>query len=196
MQDFKEGKDLVKVIGKRKVKDAFYVFGMGLPILTFFSFLGILMKSNQSSSLAIASMGGHFSLFTRVFEARKKYRKETAKKLEELSKDIAELVGDPNWRVYKLDDIVIIPRNIKVAENLESLNIVPIYKKGEFIIMRGNYSLEILAQYKEDGKVVVKILDDDEVKEELDNFGDGMKRIILRNKGKEALMLGEKKDNN
>ena len=45
-------------------------------------------------------------------------------------------------------------------------------------------------------KVVVKILDEDEVKEELDNFGDGMKRIILRNKGKEALMLGEKRDNN
>ncbi len=192
MQDFKEGKDLVKVIGKRKAKDALYVFGMSLPILTFFSFLGFLMKSNQPNSLAIASMGGHFSLFTRVFEARKKYRKETAKILEELSKDIAEFVGNPNWRVYKLEDIMIIPRNIKVAENLDSLNIVPIYKKGEFIIMRGNYSLEILAQYKEDGKVVVKILDENEVKEELDNFGDGIKRIILRNKGKEALISGEK----
>ncbi len=62
--------------------------------------------------------------------------------------------------------IDIIPKNVKIGENLEASNAIPIFKEGKYIIVH-NYSAPIILQeYKKDtGDVVVEFLEENEVKE-------------------------------
>ncbi len=180
MQDFSNDKDIVKVIRKRKSKRTLIRCGMTLPLVIYFFLLGNSLVGGIPIATVFALTAGFFSIFNFSNNSREESREKTREILEELSKDIAKFVENPNWRIFRLDDITIIPKNIKVGENLDSLNIVPIFKKGKFIIIQGSHSLEILAQYDEDDKTVVKILDKDEVTEEYSQFDEKTKRKMYR----------------
>ncbi len=178
MQDFKENENVVKVIRSRKARTALLKCGLWVPLVSWVSVMTIAYISKQSFMQSLSSGSLFLPTFNLCMNSRDESREKTTKVLESLSKDISKAIEVPHWRVSRLDDIFIIPKNIKVGENLDAINIVPIYKKGKFIIIKGNYSLEILAQYKEDGKTVVKILDDDEIREEYEGFNEIIKRKI------------------
>lgn len=173
MQDFKEDKDLVKVIGKRKTRNALYRWALAFPILSFYLLAGIIVASQESFSRGLPLVGGFFSSFSVILNNSKNVEYKNHEMLFKLSHDVAKVIGDSFWSVDKLKDIAIIPGNIKVGENLDSINIAPILKKGQYIVMRGNYSLQILVQYEEDDKTVVKLLDRDEIAEVYNALSDG-----------------------
>lgn len=176
MQDFKYDTDIVKVIKKRKAKRTLIRCGIAFPIFAVLSIFGLALSKPGSFLQILTSSGGFISVLNVVLSSKGETKQETEKVLEDLSKDIARVVKDPAWRVYRLDDITIIPKNIQIGENLEAINIIPIFKEGKFIIIQGNHSLEILAQYDEDEKPVVKILDEDEVMYEYTQFDEKTKR--------------------
>ena len=175
MQDFKDDSDMVKVIRKRKMKRNLIKCGFALPPLTYLSLLGLAFAKILPFSQVFSSTALVFCPFNISNVYSDDVRKETNKVLDGISNDISEAIGDSLWKVRDLEDITIIPKNIQVGEDLEAINIVPIFKEGKYIIIRGNSSLQILAQYEEDGKNVVKILDENEVSDEYNSFDDKTK---------------------
>ena len=180
MQDFKDDSDMVKVIRKRKMKRNLIKCGFTLPPLTYLSLLGLAFAKILPFSQVFSSTALVFCPFNISNVYSDDVRKETNKVLDGISNDISEAIGDSLWKVRDLEDITIIPKNIQVGEDLEAINIVPIFKEGKYIIIRGNSSLQILAQYEEDGKNVVKILDENEVSDEYNSFDDKTKKKIER----------------
>ena len=180
MQDFKDDSDMVKVIRKRKMKRNLIKCGFALPPLTYLSLLGLAFAKILPFSQVFSSTALVFCPFNISNVYSDDVRKETNKVLDGISNDISEAIGDSLWKVRDLEDITIIPKNIQVGEDLEAINIVPIFKEGKYIIIRGNSSLQILAQYEEDGKNVVKILDENEVSDEYNSFDDKTKKKIER----------------
>ncbi|MDE6292356.1 MAG: hypothetical protein K2L98_01600 [Bacilli bacterium] len=176
MQDFKDDTDIVKVIKKRKATRTLIRCGIAFPLFAILSVFGLALSKPDSFLQILPCSGGFISVLNFVLSSKGETNQETENVLDDLSKDIAQAVGDPAWHVYRLDDITIIPKNIQIGENLEAINIIPIFKEGKFIIIQGNHSLEILAQYDEDGKTVVKILDEDEVMYEYTQFDEKTKR--------------------
>lgn len=181
MQDFKEDENVVKVIRSRKSRGILLKCGLYCPLVSWFAVMILGSLSGQPIMKSLSSGSGFLSTFNLCMLSRDDSKKKTVKVLEKLSKEISKYTEDSRWSIRRLDDIIIIPKNIKVDEDLESLNIVPIFKKGKFIIMKGTYSLEILAQYEEDGKTVVKMLDKDEVAEAYNEFDEKIKRKIQKN---------------
>ncbi len=181
MQDFKEDENVVKVIRSRKSRGILLKCGLYCPLVSWLAVMILGSLSGQPIMKSLSSGSGFLSTFNLCMLSRDDSKKKTVKVLEKLSKEISKYTEDSRWSIRRLDDIIIIPKNIKVDEDLESLNIVPIFKKGKFIIMKGTYSLEILAQYEEDGKTIVKMLDKDEVAEAYNEFDEKIKRKIQKN---------------
>ncbi len=77
---------------------------------------------------------------------------------------IGEIKGITNKDLsnVKIQDLDIVPRNIKVDEDLESLNIVPIFKEGHYIIIGSVLDGVVLRQIEEDGKEKIDLLDEEE----------------------------------
>lgn len=180
MKDFKENQNVVKVIRKRRSKRNLIRCGLTLPFLTYLSLWGIAAFGVIPFATVLSSTAMFTSIFYVSSNSKPEYRKKTKDFLTELSKDIARFNGEPSWRINSLDNITIIPKNVKVGENLEALNAVPIFKKGKYIIIEGNHSVEILAQYKENDKDVVKILDEYEVEEEYNALDEKTKHKVHR----------------
>lgn len=61
-----------------------------------------------------------------------------------------------------LKDLEIVPKNIQVGENLEAVNIIPIFKEGHYIILGRVLDGVVLRQLEEDGKMHLDLLDEDE----------------------------------
>ena len=185
MQDFKDDSDMVKVIRKRKMKRNLIKCGFALPPLTYLSLLGLAFAKILPFSQVFSSTALVFCPFNISNVYSDDVRKETNKVLDGISNDISEAIGDSLWKVRDLEDITIIPKNIQVGEDLEAINIVPIFKEGKYIIMSGDFSIEILAQYEDEGKSVVKILDREEALAVYDDLDDKTKRKL----GKRSKML-------
>lgn len=178
MQDFKQNTDLIKVVKSRKRKYFLAKWGVTLPmgleaLISLASLLGGI-GTPMFFSLSTVLMG----VIGMALESRAKSYDQKQQFLEDLSSEIGEKIGNRDWCFYTLKDIAIVPKNIKVGENGESINFAPIYKDGKFIIIRGDYSLEMLFQYDDEGTMVVKILDRDEVFEEYDKLSDKEKKKV------------------
>lgn len=84
------------------------------------------------------------------------------KLLEEIGKETDKDFSDVN-----LKDLDIVPKNIQVGENLEAINIIPIYKEGHYIIIGSVLDGVVLRQIEEDGQEKIDLLDEEERKDVL-----------------------------
>lgn len=77
---------------------------------------------------------------------------------------IGEIKGLTNKDLsnVKIMDLDIVPKNIQIGEDLEAINIVPIFKEGHYIIMGSVLDGVVLRQLEEDGKEKLDLLDENE----------------------------------
>lgn len=185
MQDFNDDKDLVKVIKSRKRRSALAKLGIPIPFAVESAVLVAAFLGAISTPTCFALSSVIVSLLNISTKSKEKNRDKNEQLLEDLATDVGSKIGDKNWEIYHLNDIAIIPKNFQVGENLEAINPVPIFKEGKYIIMSGDFSIEILAQYEDEGKSVVKILDREEALAVYDDLDDKTKRKL----GKRSKML-------
>ncbi|MDE5631188.1 MAG: hypothetical protein K2I70_06275 [Bacilli bacterium] len=170
MKDFSD-KDLVKVIRARKITTTLLKLSISLPITLELCFIGLFVLGKVGNNDFYGATTAALWLF-RVFDDFKdKNRKKNKEFLNNLAKDIEAKIGKKHWRVGSLNDITIVPENVQIGYDLEAINLVPIFKKGHYIIIDGNYPVVILTQHKNDeGKSHIQIMDDDEVLYELEKM--------------------------
>lgn len=184
MKDFRE-ENLVKIIRVRKADCVFSKCVFWLPLLYESILAGFLAFGEMTSKQFFSLTPVACSLFNCCIQSTDNCKKKNLKFLGRLTDDILDKIEDNFCSVYRMSDITIIPKNIKIGENLEAANIIPIFKKGHFIIVKGLYSPVVLAQYKDDyGGYCVKILDNDEASEEIANLDEKEKRMLERKRNK------------
>lgn len=81
-----------------------------------------------------------------------------------LARDI-EKATNQNCSISSLDDVEIIPTKIQVGENLEAVNIIPIYENGYYLVLKSRPAAFVLRQLEENGKNNVQILEPEEANE-------------------------------
>lgn len=82
-------------------------------------------------------------------------------------------------------NVNIIPKNIKVGENLEGVDAIPIFKKGKYIIIPNGNVRVVLAEYEEENKHVVDLLECDDIEEIKESFTPRQLRLVYPDKEKD-----------
>ncbi len=181
MRDFECDENIVKVIKSRKSKrfltnSVLYGSIVGeiiLAILLAFNFVPVGKFFPLTSFF-----GGILSIAANSKESMKE---KTQTFFNELSSKICNELDDHNFQQLNFNDVTIIPKNIKVGEDLEAVNKVPIFKEGKYVIIKRLFTAPvILAQYEENGEQVVKMLDELEASKEYQNLDAKTKRKIER----------------
>lgn len=73
-----------------------------------------------------------------------------------------EKITDKDFGEVDMKDLEIVPKNIKVGENLDAANIIPIFKEGYYIVIGRVLEGAVLRQLEEDDKMHLDLLDEDE----------------------------------
>lgn len=102
-----------------------------------------------------------------------------AKPIKELADDIAKET-DQECKIKSLKDIKVISADVKVGEDLESINIAPIYKEGYYVVIKSRPSAFVLSQIEEEGRQRVQILYPSEANEVIDELAQG-NRFVRKN---------------
>lgn len=192
MKDFRE-ENLVKVIRVRKAESTFAKWGFLGPILLETTLAGIMAFGGMSLEEFFSITTVPCCLLNFFVQTNDNRGERKSRFLRGLTDDISKKIGNNYWHLSNLSDITIIPKNIKVGENLEAVNIIPIFKEGHFIIVEGLYSPVVLAQYKDDdGNYCVKLLEEDEAIQEMANLDEKEKRMLKRRRKKILSFLIDK----
>jgi len=181
MRNFDCDENIAKVIKSRKSKrmltnGALYGSIVGEIILA------MLLAFNQVPAGKFFSLTSVLcGILSISYNSKESMKEKTRAFFNKLSSEIRSKIDDDNLQILSFNDITIVPKNIKIGEDLEAINIVPIFKEGKYIIIKKLFSTPImLAQYEENGRQVVKMLDEEEASEEFQNLDANMKRKIDR----------------
>ncbi len=115
------------------------------------------MASIISSGISILGIGGvHIAQHNDPYKRR-------------LERDI-EKETDRKCSIDSLNDIEVIPTKIRVGEDLEAINIVPILQDGYYLVLKSRPSSFVLRQLEVDGKNNVDVLENEEMLGVLDDL--------------------------
>lgn len=102
-----------------------------------------------SAGVAVLGIGGR-----RITESNRFF-------LDNLSSDLKIMSGNDS-KISKLEDVRIVPKNIKIGEDTTGCNIADIFKEGHYVLIKSSPSSMVLRQLEEDGYNHVDILDYEE----------------------------------
>lgn len=174
-----ENKDLVKELSSLKVKgkvEKGSAIGWLIFVATLFAgrHLGyvkdIVADEAQiiSAILVMLGIGGmHIS-------------ERNALHINDLAEDIKQATNQ-DCNIKSLDDIEIVPKNIQVGENLEAINIIPIFKEGHYIIIKSRPASFVLRQVEIDGEREVQILESEEANAVIDELVNDDIEFVVKN---------------
>lgn len=78
--------------------------------------------------------------------------------LKDLSDSLSAVLNE-EFSIKSLDDIMIIPKNICIGENLEASNAFDIFKEGHYVLVKSKEKSLVLCQLETDGEYRVDIMD-------------------------------------
>ena len=158
--------DIVKELKKRKrlkmlLNILRYVnYGGGITVVVAMILIAL------SSKLLLAFGLVHFLILCGGLEQvrihlAERMHKDDQEFLETLSRNIEKKSGNKSY-IASVDDLVIIPKNLHVGENLEASNAIPIFKEGHYVFMKEDLTPIVIRQYEDDDDLRMDVLDGDD----------------------------------
>lgn len=182
--------NIVNKVKKMKAMNIFaWILSLGIPlvlVIIMFSLLIAQIFFNLGiSSVIVPTM----NLFV---QGNLWYGRHHRKKLDQELNDFARAVSektDTKYRIHDLKEFEIIPKNLKLGEDLSHKNIVEIFQKGHYVLVHAYPNDIVIRQYVDDDhELHVDLLQDEEKEAALvDIYSepkelDGVKRLSLQNK--------------
>lgn len=161
--------NLVRAVKWLKIKNVLSWFvSLGIPLILVIIMCGMLIAraclgadvpTNIIPSLNLLVQGNLW-----LGRRHGKKLKEQLKNFENSIQDQAEI----KCAIYDLSDIQIIPKNIKLGEDLSKKNIVEIFKEGHYVLVHSYPEPVVIRQYVDDDEELhVDVLTDKDRKEAL-----------------------------
>lgn len=176
--------NLVKEIKRLKVKNIFGLFiSIGVSSILLVIMIAILIINLLGSFILPASSVAIMNLFVQgnLWYGRK-VRRETDEKLKSLSNSISDEI-DSKYSIYSVADIKIIPKNLKLGEDLSHNNLVQIFKEGHYVLVHGFPQDIVIRQYIDEDELHVEVLDEEDKKMALSELSEdeNVKKLTLWN---------------
>ncbi|MCX4364642.1 MAG: hypothetical protein OSJ70_02535 [Bacilli bacterium] len=106
---------------------------MAIFIIYFVILIAISIFANP---LLIINSVSQFCVILACLHIFKTSSKNTIKLLCDRLAWIANGYEHKNFEYYNAPEVEIVPKNIKIGEDLEAINIVPIFKEGKYVIIK------------------------------------------------------------
>lgn len=158
----------------------FLMYGLSVFILFIMLVLLVIEYTLNISSLAFTI--ANLNLLGIYLRAKsKKKLSESLNYFNDLERKLAsnDIYVDIDYK-----NIEIIPKNIKVGEDLSSKNIVPIFVEGNYVLIKDENEVVITRQYEVDGlktsQILYDPLDEDIIASELPEYYDGTLKLLLK----------------
>lgn len=159
--------NIVKTIKNYKIRHIIHlIMGLGLPALTVMGMIGIFIAnlcfSAGISTLCIPIMNLYVQGSLIISRNRSnKLETEMKKFCKELSAQTSS-----NCSIYDLESVEIIPKNLKLGEDLTKKNIVEIFRDGHYVLIHSIPDEVVIRQYFDDNEELHVELLQDEAREE------------------------------
>lgn len=142
-----ENQKQVKQDGPRRVRILIIlvilmaVFSLfGNPLLVFANVASLISTLVSVNTFKISSKAAVKSMCTRMAV---------------MTKDYSEM--SPNY--YDDVEVEIVPKNMKIGENLEAINVVPIFKEGKYVIIKSYDYPVFMRVFDDEGKEEVYVME-------------------------------------
>lgn len=139
---------------KKQMKFWGFVFPIGFVIVAIIVFvMGIVSKTLNSVSTLFSSLA--------VIISSSGVRKSSKSHENDLLKTFTRICESEgvNICLSSLDDVEVVPANIKVSDDLDGRVARAVFKDGYYVIMKGLPNVAIFRQIEEDGNIDLKIME-------------------------------------
>ncbi len=180
--------DLVKELKWMKIKNIIaWIWSLGVPCALLVVMLGLLIGQ---MFYGLNNVGAIIPSLNLLVQGNLWFGRRHNKRVEEQLKTLENSIReetDTRCAIYGLKDIQIVPKNVKIGEDVSKKNLVEIFKEGHYVLIRSYPQEVVIRQYVDDDEELhVDVLVDKERQDALDSLYRDMltepKKLSLWNK--------------